>query len=109
VDLAPTLCDWFGVSAEKLSHDGKSLLPVIRNEQDSVRETAWVGGADGQRGLRTAHHYYLETPIPEGDEFAEVPQHLFHKPFDRWDLADLARQSPGIVDELNQLLKTGPQ
>jgi hypothetical protein len=29
---------------------------------------------------------------------------LYEKPVDRWDVADVARQQPGVVDELRQWL-----
>lgn len=106
IDIAPTICDWLGVSAAPLSPDGASLLPVVREEVASLREAVWVASSTGERGVRNADHYYLVGVSK--DEFVEDPEQLFQKPFDRWDLADLAKQSPGVVEEMQELLGRGP-
>jgi len=42
VDVHATLSDWFGVKHVHRTH-GKSLLPLLRNEKDSVRDWALCG------------------------------------------------------------------
>ena len=42
VDVAPTVCDWLGIGVHP-SMQGKSLLPVLRGESDTVHEFCIAG------------------------------------------------------------------
>jgi arylsulfatase A-like enzyme len=66
VDLHATLCDVFGVSADHRTH-GVSLVPLLRGDDDTVREWA-IGGVYGNWVQVTdGHHKYARAP--EGDGF----------------------------------------
>lgn len=104
VDLAPTICDWLQIPAKLRTHfHGRSLLPVLLENGTTGRPRILVQGAEGERGLRTANYYLRETPAAQPG--AEAGLELFRKPHDRWDQADIARQAPGIVEELHAELR----
>jgi hypothetical protein len=53
--------------------------------------------------LRTRDALYVETPATEEGEEPVVG--LYGKPHDRWDAANLAKQQPGLAEELAARLK----
>lgn len=104
VDIALTLLDWFGIAPGTLTSEGFSLLPLIRGECDSIRDAARMGIGSHQIALRTANFYYTRTGKPSAGsgEFG----HLFEKPHDRWDMVDVGRMQPHIVEELEARIRT---
>jgi arylsulfatase A-like enzyme len=116
VDLPATLVDWFGVGREGASSAGaetvegsgdkalaeKSLLAIVRNECDAVRDFALLRTTD-EWGLRTDDFLYVAPQDPE-----QMARHsaalLFEKPHDRWDHADVSSQYPHCVEELHARL-----
>lgn len=104
VDLAPTLLDWFGISVSSFAADGKSLLPLIRNECESVREAALLGIGDRQIALRTPDFLYVVNRDAGGDASSAGQAQLFEKPDDRWEMADTIRQQPETAEQLARQL-----
>ena len=93
VDLVPTLMEWFGISADSLPTEGRSLLPILRNEELSSREYICLGAEDGSCGILTPEWYFIRTE-QEIEGFHEMKSCLFAKPDDVWDIHNLAEQSP---------------
>jgi arylsulfatase A-like enzyme len=114
VDLAPTLCEWFGVSAQMLAGEGCSLLPPVRDEAVEGRSALCLG--DGRRcfGVRTQAFYLITSQIGVHAESsavaAEVPAadwpRLYIKPDDIWETHDVAAQYSDTVEKLMSVLRT---
>lgn len=102
-DVGATLLDWFGISCPPASTEGRSLLPLINNELDSVRDAAYVGVAGRVAGIRTQNFFYVRGE-PSRTGLFPVSGRLFEKPSDRWDMVDVAAQYPEAVDELEARL-----
>lgn len=98
-DLAPTMIDLLGVGNPWESAIARNLLPLIREDAESVRDRVRLIGADGERAIRTPG-WYLR--LPAGDEQVPASPELFAKPDDRWDQNDVADRCPEIVDGLRQ-------
>lgn len=103
VDLPATLCDWFGVEAAAISREGHSLLPVVRGEQETVREHAFLGNGRTRCGIRTGE-FYVIRPASETESGEPAEPELYAKPEDLWDAHDSSAQSPEVVDELTATL-----
>ncbi|MCH7687103.1 MAG: sulfatase-like hydrolase/transferase [Planctomycetes bacterium] len=103
VDLVPTLMEWFGISADSLPTEGRSVLPILRNEERSPREYICLGAGDGSCGILTPELYFIRTE-QEIEGFNEVKSCLFVKPDDVWDIHNLAEQSPEDVAVLSATL-----
>lgn len=111
VDLAPTLCEWFGAadvagsSSESLC--GRSLLPVVRGETDLLRDAAWLGDARGERGIRTDEFLLVTSAGSDAGQStmeSGADALLFEKPYDRWDMSDVRGQYSREADELQERL-----
>ena len=133
VDIAPTLREWlggesFGGKAEvpgahpsgpihfesvpalgspgalQVRANGVSLLPLVRNEVQSVRDVVWMGSGRSEWGVRTIDFFYAEPGDvnPETDPPAAV---LFEKPHDRWDQFDVASQFRQVSEDMHEMLK----
>lgn len=100
-DLAPTMTDLLGVGKRSESPIARNLLPLIREDAESVRDRVCLVGAEGERAIRTPA-WYLR--LPGGDEQAARSPELFAKPDDRWDQNDVADRCPEVVDGLRQAL-----
>lgn len=103
VDIGPTLLDWFGIPCPATSTDGRSLLPLIQNKVDAVRDTAYMNLADRVSGIRTAEFFYVRGEPSQSGLFP-VSGQLYEKPSDRWDMVDVASQYPEVVDDLESRL-----
>ncbi len=101
VDLAPTLAEWFRLDSSSRSFDGKSLLPLVRNESDSSRDAVFLGNNGRVRAIRTREAYLV---VPQnGSAFeggGDIHAGLFLKPEDIWEINDVAKQSPDLVESL---------
>lgn len=102
IDLLPTLADWFGIP---IFHEveGKSLLPIIRQQAESHHEALMMGDGTGALALRTNDFLYIEEPSATSK--TQPRELLFEKPFDRWDHSNIAAQSPALVDDLRSQLQ----
>ena len=110
VDLAPTLLDWFGAvrnpavsPSSTATLTGESLLPLVRNERQLLREAALMGFGRQERGILTDDFFYVESD--EGEGATSPAPLLFEKPQDRWDQCDVLSQYAQDADELSQRLR----
>lgn len=95
-DLPATILDWLGVPpGESPAIDGISLLPAIREDATTPRDTIYVGSVTDW-GVRTAEHYYHYSAK---DEIQGPVESLFKKPGDRWDANNISRQ---YLDDLER-------
>ncbi len=61
VDISATLADIFGVAAKHRTH-GKSLLPIIRGEADSIRDYVLTGVWGRQVNIVDGRYKYSRAP-----------------------------------------------
>ena len=101
VDLAPTLLDWFHVPLPTEWTGGGSLLPVVRGQQDRLRDSVPLGQGQEVWGIRTEDFYYVRRLL-EGATLAAEEGRLFLKPEDRWDVNDVAGRFPEVVADLER-------
>lgn len=106
-DLCATLLDWWGVPAETslpTAHPfARSLLPLVRDEVQTIRDRACSAVPNGERAIRT-RAWQLRMPGASpmaGDPVPPTPR-LYAKPDDRWEVNDVAIRCPEIVDSLQQ-------
>jgi arylsulfatase A-like enzyme len=97
IDLAPTICDWFGMANH--GFEGQSLLQVVRGETEAVRDHLIIAG-DEAAAIRTVDFQLNQEISDDSDEAAW----LFVKPDDRWDVLDVADQYPDVVARLSKML-----
>jgi arylsulfatase A-like enzyme len=93
-DLWLTILEWSGIPQAGGLPIGKSLLPIIREEAELVRDRLCVVGGDGQRAIRTPAWYLRDGGSPE----------LFKKPDDRWEVNEVSNRCPGVVESLQRAL-----
>ncbi|MEX2112950.1 MAG: hypothetical protein WD845_07175, partial [Pirellulales bacterium] len=96
-----TLLDYLALDRAKLAGGrATSLLPIIRGEQDALRDHVYM--ASGQeRAIRTRAWFMRQ---PKGE-----PAELFAKPSDRWEVNEASRLCDDVVDGLQQALKAREQ
>lgn len=88
-DVCATLLDWHGLAVDPAS-DGKSLLPLVREEVSALADRLHLVGS-GQRALRTPAWYLRQ----EGER-AE----LFAKPDDVWEANEVSARAAPVVELL---------
>ena len=81
-DVFPTLCELVGTPAPA-GIEGKSLAPVIRGEQDSVRNTILLAYRDVQRAVRRGKWKLIRYPKVDKTQ-------LFNLDSDPYEVNDLA-------------------
>jgi len=89
-DLWPTLLEWWGVPDLPHSPDAASLMPLVREEVESIRDRVCLVAGDTERAIRTPAWFLREAAEPE----------LFAKPDDRWEVNDVADRCQDVVDLL---------
>jgi len=92
-DLAVTLRDWFGLAQHAPLGFGRSLLTLADTDTTADR-TALLAVAPGQRAIRTSSWFFRQSS--EKDV-------LYVKPDDRWEVNEVNRQCPKVVDGLAAL------
>ncbi len=85
LDIMPTLCDLGGASLTQ-SIDGRSLLPVIRGEKASIRDSLLLTYMDTQRALRQDEWKLIRYPLVNKTQ-------LFNVKTDPDEIHDLAADS----------------
>ena len=104
VDLAATLQDIFGGTAR----GGRSLLPLVREEVESIREqcvSRWnLAGAE-EWALRT-RKYALLVPVKQHTEGQPRIVQLYVKPEDRWELNNVVQHHLDLADEMEKTLRS---
>jgi arylsulfatase A-like enzyme len=103
-DLAATLRDWWQLErSPPPSGFGRSLLPLVRDEIDELRDRVCLASPSGEAAIRTPAWYLrLAGPMPiPGDEVG-CNRWLYAKPDDRFELNNVAGRCPEIVGLLEQ-------
>jgi len=93
-DLPVTILDWFQVPVPETEFDGRSLLPVVQQDQPLARSLVLMGDKP-IGGVRSADFYYRQN-LDQNHEGEAV----FVKPDDRWDVDNMLRQLPDAADSL---------
>jgi len=105
-DLPATLCDWWNVAPFFPAGAGRSLLPLVRDEAESIRDRACVAAPCGEQGIRTAGWYLHQTAVRsaanEGTDAVGVE--LYAKPDDFWELNDVADRCRDVAGALGRAL-----
>ncbi len=101
-DLPATLCDWWNVAPLFPAAAGRSLLPLLRDEVETVRDRACVAAPGGEQGIRTAGWYLrrfaTKGAANEGPD--DVGLELYVKPDDFWELNDVADRCHDVAEAL---------
>jgi len=92
-DLPPTLLDWWGIHALPPLAPASSLMPLAREDLESIRDRLALIGRDNAWALRTPAWYLRHADKPE----------LFVKPDDRWEVNDVADRCHEVVELLEQV------
>jgi hypothetical protein len=102
-DLLPTLMEAFGLPLPALH--GKSVLPLVHGQTESVRPYACAGLSCGERVdwiLRTPEWSFLLSRQPSVNSQG-IPR-LFAKPEDRWEVNDVAQHHLELVEQMTKTL-----
>src|SRR5262249_32323224 len=105
VDLLPTIVDILGLPPADA--DDHNLVPLIRGEQEQVRNHACSGLALGysvEGSIRTAG-WALLLPLSTPPEDPPRSPQLFVKPDDRWEVNDVRQHHLELADEMEQTLR----
>lgn len=103
-DLCATLCDALGVAFPSTPGVGRSLLPVVRDEIETLRDRVCVATSGGEVGIRTAG-WYLRMPVIQAataESIDACPAELYAKPDDFWELNDVADRCRETVEALRR-------
>ncbi len=108
-DLFATIAQWTGLSAATALNPagrGRSLMPLMTGEVESIRDRACIASADHERGIVTPAWYlrYREVGDAKGaadDSHAE----LFVKPDDWFEANEVAGRCPEVVAEMQTALR----
>lgn len=101
-DLFATLLDGLQIARPAPCGSGQSALPLVRGDQQWLRDHACIFGPHGERGLRTPA-WYLRRPVRAAE--SEAPRaELYAKPDDRWEVNDVADRCPAETEALEQAL-----
>ena len=113
VDIYPTLSELAGLPLPKGPQpiDGVSLVPVLRDPSQSVRDHAFhcypKGGRLG-RAIRTERYRLVEwKKIGASEESAEYE--LYDYLMDPKELENVSSENPGVVDRLKHILARHPE
>lgn len=105
VDLAPTLLEWFDVSANACGRDGQSILPWVYGQNNRQREFACFGEESGLLGIRTSEFYLIEQSADESGVSSARRRAFFVKPEDVWELNTVTDQMRVHAEQLSQKLR----
>jgi arylsulfatase A-like enzyme len=94
-DLWATLLDWWAIADVPPSPTSGSLLSVVRQQSDALRDRLCLLGGGNQRAIRTPAWYLRTGGEPE----------LFAKPDDRWEVNNVATRCQDVVDGLQDALR----
>ncbi len=93
-DLWATLLDCFGVSDLPPSPSAGSLMPIVRQEVQTLRDRLCILGDGAERAIRTPAWYLRTAGQPE----------LFAKPDDRWEVNNIANRCREEVECLQNVI-----
>jgi len=93
-DVGATLLDWWGLGDPLDLPDAGSLMPLVHEQVESIRDRlCLVEGASG-RAIRTPAWYLRDADRPE----------LFAKPDDRWEVNNVSDRCQDVVEGLRKAL-----
>ncbi|NIJ44904.1 arylsulfatase A-like enzyme [Wenyingzhuangia heitensis] len=112
-DIFPTVCDLAGIEKPN-TIDGESLLPVIENKKEQIREYSYHAYRQHQRAFRKGAYKLIEyvraptlekygKPRVEGMLGSRVTQ-LFNTEKDPWETLNLA-DFPEYYDKMQEMRK----
>lgn len=111
VDLYPTLAELAGLPVPSVPQglDGISLVPVLRNPEQRVRDHAYhvYPKAKLGRAIRTERYRLVEWKRV-GDPETAAEYELYDYEVDPEETRNLAGSQPGIVSQLQQRLRAYP-
>jgi len=96
-DLWATLLDAWRIADAPHSPTGRSVLPLIRQEIDTLHDRVGVVNAAGRRAIRTAGWYLRNNGNGEEPE-------LYVKPDDRWEVNNVVSRCREIAENLQNAL-----
>ena len=106
IDIAPTILDAIGVDPGPLGLE-PSLLPVMRGDETCDRpavtealQTMLHDQVNRLVGLRTGRYKYIAAP-----DDPSVPRELYDLEADPLEQRNLAREQPGLLEELRHQLE----
>lgn len=97
-DLLPTVCELCDVSIPKSVH-GRSLVPLLTGESDSVYPEVFAHFRDSQRMIRTARWKYVTYPQANREQLFDLEQ----DPREMRDLSGDAAHAMQLVELQNRL------
>jgi arylsulfatase A-like enzyme len=102
-DLPATLLSWWQAPATASAGGGLDLLPIVRDEAETVRDRVALRSGANERAIRTpAWHMRLSrAPTLAGDA---VVRRLYAKPDDRWEMNEVSDRCGEVPDLLAQTL-----
>lgn len=102
-DLFGTLVDWWNLSRPARPGYGQSLLPLVRDEREALRDRACIARDDGQRAIRTPA-WFLRVPARTAESAHPPGAELFAKPDDRFEVNDVADRCAEAAEALQLAL-----
>lgn len=93
-DLWATLLDWWSVEDVPHTPTAASVLPIVRQQADSIRDRLCIRGSGSERAIRTPAWYLREVAEPE----------LFAKPDDRWEVNNVASRCQEVAECLQDAM-----
>jgi arylsulfatase A-like enzyme len=94
VDFVPTLLELAGVGHE-FGLDGYSLAPVLRGDEEKVREALFMGAFNYRTGVRTEQHKLI-------DNRGEKPDELYDMVADPAETRNLLPEMPELGAKLHR-------
>ncbi len=97
LDIFPTVCAMAGLRPPSSCTDGRNLLPLLKGQQENVRETLFFAYSHLMRALRTRDWKLIEYDIN-----TQTHTQLFHLTNDPWETNNLATdpQHANILQKL---------
>ena len=93
-DLWATLLDWWSVEDTPHTPTAASVLPIVRQQSDSIRDRLCIRGKGIDRAIRTPAWYLRTAAEPE----------LYAKPDDRWEVNNVASRCQEVVECLQDAM-----
>lgn len=113
MDIFPTLAELAGLPAPSGPQriDGLSLVPVLRDSAQRIRDHAYHCFPRGERmgrAIRTERHRLVEWKVP-GAEASTADLELYNYQNDPAETKNLAAAEPQIVAQLQTILARHPE
>jgi len=87
IDILPTLLDLLGVGRNVLDIDGRSLMPLLNNEE--IRDLIFMEHTSGQRSVRTAEWHLIDDETIPRKRYRELE--LYNVKEDPMETVNLAK------------------